>query len=379
MRIITINNPVPLSNPFTIISSDYSSGLVLSVEDSSNFADNDLVLIGGLGNEKAESTDLTATPPSVSSLSITALDHEHSTDESVQTIMWDKYDVQYKTDADGAWTALATANSFDWSGSETSYIDSAGASNYYYRVRYYNSAKATSSDWSDIVSGLTNTRLTVGTMVDNVRKNTKDETNQKVSDEFIIGYLNTAQDIVKSMQKKWPWLMGEATINPALPTDFKRAYRLKYNYVNGSDSQTYYLSYLPLADYQQKYSNDNASTSDYLVDYTIDTINDVVKLGPEPTTTTAILTLVYEKDIADLENYGDSTVIPLPALLEAYATARVWKLKSNPDEYTSWMESFADLLQVLDQARPVSYHPRTLKRFKGRNAYTSLYNSEDYI
>jgi len=188
---------------------------------------------------------------------------------------------------------------------------------------------------------------------------------------------------MKSMQKKWPWLRDEAIIDPAtllLPADFKRAYRLKYNFVNGSESQTYYLSYLPLKDFESKYSDNNASTSDYLEDYTIDEINGKVKIGPSPTTTTAILTLVYEKDIEDLDSYTDATIIPLPALLEAYATARVFKLKSNPDEYNSWMESFSDLLQVLDQARPISYHPRTLKRFKGRNEDTRLYNnSEDYI
>jgi len=225
-------------------------------------------------------------------------------------------------------------------------------------------------------------RQTVGFMIDQVRENTKDKTNQKVSDETIISYLNFAQDVVKSMQKKWPWLQGEATIVPstlALPTDFKRAYRLKYNYINGTASSTYYLRYLPPVDFQEKYNDNNASTSDYLVDYTIDNINSLVKLGPEPTITTAILTLVYEKDITDLENYEDETVIPLPELLITYATAKVWKLKSNPDEYTSAMQSFADLLQVLDQARPVSYHPRTLKRFMGRDLGHNIVVSEDYI
>ena len=382
MRIVTIKNPEPLETPFTTIGSDYSSGISLTVDDSSGFKDNDLILVGGQGNEKAETTDLTATPPSETTISITALGHGYQSDESIQRILWNKYDVQYKTDIAGVWTDLALAQDFDWSGEETSYIDSAGASNYYYRSRYYNSATNTYSDYSGTVSATGSVRSTVGAMIDNVRENAKDKTGQKVSDEMIIGYLNTAQDIVKSMQKKWPWLQDEATIVPAtlaLPTDFKRAYRLKYNFVDGTDSQTYYLKYLPLVDFQNKYTDNNASTSDYLEEYTIDNINSVIKLGPSPETTTAILTLVYEKDITDLEDYEDETVIPLPALLEAYATARVWKLKSNPDEYTSWMESFADLLQVLDQARPVSYHLRTIKRYQGRSINHTNIVSEDYI
>lgn len=383
MRIVTIKNPVPMETPYTIVSTDYTSGTTLLVEDSSNFAENDLILVGGSGNEKAETTSLSANPPSTYSLTIAALDHEHSSDESIQSILWDKYDVEYKTDSSGSWTSLGTAVSFDWSGVDTNYIHSDGASNYYYRVRYYNSAKTTYSDWSGTISATGSIRQTVGFMIDQVRENAKDKNNQKVSDEIIISYFNFAQDIVKSLQKKWPWLQDEATINPttlALPTDFKRAYRLKYNFVNGTvDSHTYYLKYLPTVDFQEKYYDDKASTSDYLEDYTIDTINNVVRLGPSPTTTSAILTLVYEKDITDLEDYEDETVIPLPELLISYATAKVWKLKSNPDEYTSWMENFSDLLQVLDQARPVSYHPRTIKRYQGRSITHTNIVSEDYI
>jgi len=382
MRIVTIKNPDVLESPFTIISTDYSSGTILLVEDSSNFSESDLILVGGLGSEKTETTNLTSAPPSVSSLNITALNYPHSSDESVQAIAWDQFCVQYKTDSAGTWTDLTTGIKFDWSSNETIYKHNDGESNYYYRVRYYNEATNKYSDWSDQVSGVGLSRSTVGSMIEEVRENCKDKTEQKVSDERIIGYFNYAQDVVKSMNKKWPWLQDEATIVPAtlaLPSDFKRAYRLKYNFVNGTENQTYYLKYIPLVDFQEKYADNNASTSDYLVDYTIDNINGVVKLGPSPTTTTAILTLVYEKDIVDLKEYTDETVIPLPELLISYASAKVWKLKSNQEEYQSWMSNFSDLLQVLDQARPVSYHPRTLVRYEGRNYSHKTVYSEDYI
>jgi hypothetical protein len=381
MRIITIKNPIPLNSPFTIVSTDYTSGISLLVEDSSGFKDNDLILVGGLGNEKAETTNLSGNPPSIDSVTISALDHEHSSDESIQCVTWDKFDVDYKTDSTGNWISLVDANPFDWSNNESNYIHSDGASNYYYRVRYYNSAKDTYSDWSEQVSGIGNSRFSVSSMVYQVRENAKDKTNQKASDELIISYFNFAQDIIKSMNKKWPWLQGEAIVNPttlALPVDFKRAYRLKYNYINDTQNKTYYLTYLPLPEFEDKYSDNTAATNDVLVNYSIDNINKKIKIGPLPTTTTASLTLVYEKDIIDLEAFTDVTVVPLPELLIAYASAKVWKLKSNPDEYTSWMSDFSDLLLVLDEAKPVSYHPRTLKRFVGRGVYATYHRySED--
>jgi hypothetical protein len=383
MRVITIKNPIPLKSPFTIVSTDYSSGIVLYVEDSSGFYDNDLILVGGLGNEKSEATDLTDSPPNSSSVSITALNHPHSSDESVEHILWNQFDIQYKTTSAGTWTDLVTGRDFDWSNSDTNYVHSTGESTYYYRIRYYNSATSVGSDWSNAITGQGIGRQYVSSMIDNVRLNTKDENNQKVSDNTIISYFNTAQDIVKSMYKKWPWLQAEVVVDPAtlaLPSDFKRAYRLKYNYVNGLESQTYYLKYLPPVDFQNKYTDNNASESDYLIHYTIDTIDNVIKLGPSPETTTALLYLTYEKDITDLAEYTDATVIPLPDLLVSYATARVWKLKSNEDQHISWMEAFAELLQVLDQARPVSYHPKTIKRYQGRSYGAGItIVSEDYM
>jgi len=381
MRIVTIKNPVPLKSPYTIVSTDYSSGISLLVEDSGSFKDNDLILIGGVGNEKSEITDLNGNPTNADSLVISALKHEHSSDESVQAVLWDSFDVDYKTDSTGTWISLITANPFDWSNNDTNYIHPTGVSNYYYRVRYYNSAKGTSSDWSDTMSGTGDTRSTVSSMIGQVRENAKDKTDQKASDELIISYFNFAQDIIKSMNKKWPWLQGEAIINPSnlvLPVDFKRAYRLKYTYINDTQSKTYYLTYLPLPEFEDKYGDNNADGNDVLVNYSVDTINGFIKLGPSPITTTAILTLVYEKDILDLGAYTDVTIIPLPELLIAYATAKVCKLKSNSDDYTSWMSDFSDLLLILDDARPVSYHPRSLKRFVGRGPY-AVYNraSED--
>jgi len=389
MRVITIKNPTPVKSPFTIVSADYSSGITLNVEDSTGFKANDVILVGGTGNEKTESTYISTTVPNATSFTIAALSHGHSTDESVQTILWNRFDIQYKITYTGTWTTLVAASDlgseslFDWSTNETNYRHGAGDDTYYYRVRYYNSATDDYSDWSTAITGEGLSRVHVGSMIEEVRRNTKDENEQKVSDVSIIKYLNFAQDVVKSLQKKWPWLQAEAIIDPAtlaLPSDFKRAYRLKYNFVDGLTSHTYYLKYLPLVDFENKYTDNNASESDYLIEYTIDTINREIKLGPSPETTTAILTLVYEKDIADLEEYTDFTVIPLPELLISYATAKVWKLKSNQEEYESWMSSFSDLLQVLDQARPVSYHPRTLKRYQGRN-FGGRMNivSEDYI
>ena len=123
MRIINIKNPTPLNSPFTIVSTDYTSGTTLLVEDSSNFVAGGLILVGGQGNEKAETTNLTAGAPNSNSLTITALDHPHSSDESVQTVPWDTFNISYSSDGGDTWIDLTDGDiKFDWSVNETSYI-----------------------------------------------------------------------------------------------------------------------------------------------------------------------------------------------------------------------------------------------------------------
>ena len=148
MKVLDISNPIPLDYPYTVISTAYTSGTSLTVEDSTGFIDNDLLLIGGIGNDKTEVTDLTATPPSATNMTISALSFAHNEDESIQKVPYNKFDIDYRTSSTGSWTSLTTNQSFDWGRETTQYTHESGVDTYEYRIRYYNTATTQYSGYS---------------------------------------------------------------------------------------------------------------------------------------------------------------------------------------------------------------------------------------
>ena len=382
MRIITIKNPEILDTPYTYVASQYTGGTSLTVEDSAGFANNDLIFVGGKGNEKSEVTDLTATPSNSTTLTITALNFNHEAGESVQKVLWDKFDIQYKTSEEGSWQNLATQVDFDWRQDETTYIHEAGESTYYYRSRYYNSATGTYSAWSDTVEGTGLNRLQVGSLISQVRRFAKDENAQAVSDEDIIRDFNSVTDIVKGLNRRWWFLKTEYQFDTEagvseydLPSDCERVHRLKYRYDDGSSDVEYYLKYLNETRFNYEYRDKNAENDDDLVHYTVDWVNNKIKVGPTPETAGYTLTLVYFKKPSDVDSYSDTVPVPLPDLYINYAVAQAWRTKDDLNKAQEWLTEFANSLKVLEQMRPKVSHPRSLKVWQGRRAMERMFGS----
>jgi hypothetical protein len=390
MREITIRNPRVLDTPYTYVSTDYTSGATLYVEDSDYFADNDLVLVGGAGNEKSEITDLTSTPPNSISLAVTALSHNHESGESVQKVLWDQFDLQYRESSSDSWQNVVTTQDFDWKQDETTYIHSGGLSTYQYRSRYYNSATATYSDWSDTVEGTGLTRLQVGNAVEKVRLFSSDKNSRAVEDGEIIDFFNEVHDMVGAMNRRWWFLKDEYTDTTVedtksydLPEDCERVHRLKYRYDDGANDVEYYLKYVNPTRYDYIYRDQDADSDDNLKHYTVDFINKKWKVGPWPENDGYTMTLIYFKKLADIDSYGDTLTIPLANLYIWYATAQVWRIKENEEKSTYYMNEFGNALKLLEQMRPKVSHPRQLKNWRGRKAMDRLYGdrrsySDDY-
>jgi len=289
MRVITLKNPVPLATPFTLVSTDYVTGTSLLVDDSSDFADNQLILIGGIGNEKTESTDLTATPPDQNTLTISSLSFPHNSDESVERIIWNQFDIDYNTGS--GWVSLVAGQTFDWGKTETTYVHQTGSDFYSYRSRFKNSATGSYSDYSGTVVGSGLIRTQVGSMIKEVRNFSRDLNDQKASDQQIISYFNSCQDIVKLLNQKFDFLNLDYTFATVvsrnyydLPDDCRRVYRLKYTVVTDNRNETYHLTYKTPTDFDPLYGNNNLADSDDLKDYTIDWTNRLIKVGPTPET-----------------------------------------------------------------------------------------------
>jgi len=382
MRIITIVNPKILDGPYTILSQDYTSGATLYVEDSSGFADNDLIIVGSSGDEKVESTDLTSAPPNTTSLAITSLAFPHDADEPIQRVLFDKFDIQYKTTSTGSWNDLVLAQSFDWAKDKTDYVHSAGESTFYYRSRYYNSATATYSDYSDTVVGTGYTRLQVGALITRTRKKAMDENKEHASDKDIIGSFNTVNDIVRGLNRKWWFLKTESDITTvantgeySLPTDFDRGYRLKFHYHSTSENVEYYLKYQSNIEFQYNNQDQESTSDDNISTYTIDPVSLKIKVSPIPLTAGNTLTVIYFKTLDDVDTFGDTVPVPLADLYVHYAAAEIWETKDSEKKAAYHKTEFKNMLEILDQMRMKNLEPKQMMAFKGRNASSRWYGA----
>ncbi len=375
MRKITVKNPEILETPFTYVSDRYTGGSTLQVEDSAGFFQNDLILIGGIGNEKTEVTSLTTDPPNKTSLAISSLNFYHETDESVQKILFDRFDIQYRTSPTGDWVSLVAAEPFDWKQDETTYIDSAGEETYEYRSRYYNSVSGMSSEWSEEVAGAGLTRLTVGYAIEKVRAFAKDKEGKAASDEEIIEFFSSVNDIVKALNRKWWFLKTEedfltqaeiAAYN--LPDDCERVYRLKYHFDDGTTDIEYYLRFVPKAAFDYRYRDKNADSDDNLVHYTVDWVNHQYLVGPTPKTAGQTITLIYFKKFAEISRYTDELVIPFLNIYTDYAIAQVWRLKEDEQKANYYLTEFSNDIKLLEQMRVKNPLPKQLKKYEGRTS-----------
>jgi len=376
MREIHIKNPKILETPYSIISEKYSSGTSLTIEDSSGFYDDDLILIGGVGNEKSEATDLTATPPNDTTLTVSSLKFIHDIDESIEKILWDQFDIQYKTTVAGSWIDLVTSRSFSWDKDITSYVHESGASTYYYRSRYYNSATEQYSSWSNIASGAGFNRNEAGFVLKQVRKKTKTVGDKDITDDYIFSLFNDVQDIVKGFNKRFWFLKDKHAFVTAastkeyseLPDDFDRGHRLKFNYVSGSTDKTIDLTYKTPKEFDYLTQDNTISDSDYLKIYTIDEINETIKVGPAaPETADLDLTLIYYKKLTDIDSYSDELLIPLPGLYLHYACKVIFSDKENPEKHNYHDGEFSNLLEIIKQMKNRVDRPRSFKLYKGRS------------
>jgi len=391
MKVLDISNPIPLEYPYTVISSAYSSGTSLTVEDSTGFIDNDLILVGGIGNEKTEVTDLTATPSNVTTLTITALSFAHSEDESIQKVPYNKFNVDYRTSSTGDWTSVTTNQDFDWGREATQYTHETGADTYEYRVRYYNSATAQYSGYSGTAPADGYDRNQVGHVVKRIKSKIPGIANIADIDQQIIDDINSLHDIIKGMNRKW-WFLKESytydtvasTRRYDLPTGFERLDYVTFNYVSGTSiDETYRLIYRPQIEFDALYTDNDADDDDSVTDFTIDLENSHLVLGKAPATAGLDFTLYYYETITDVDSFDDTLIIPLPDIYYHYVAAEMWNLKNDPKQAKYHEDRFEYLLQVLNQMRNKINQTRQLKKFMGQKYRNQTYgrhivNEEDW-
>lgn len=393
MAVVKIKNPDVSGNIKTFLSKKYTSGTTLDVESSVGFANGNYVVVGEPGSEKAEVVDLTATPPSDITLTVTALKFPHPKGTPVYYSRWDKYSLEYRGTDAGSWTAYGgMPTSLEFDSIHTEYRDTAATTTFSWRYRYYSTEKAAYSDYSDTIGAAGWPRGSVGYMVREVRKIINDPESKTITDTELIRFFNKAQDIIYSLYDRWWFLLKEGTVVDTvasqkiydLPSDFGRLHRVLFNYVDDGDTDIEYnLRYLTNIEFEYESRNQGADDNDGVKYYSVypgDSTNETgyFHIWPTPETAGLDMTPWYYKKMTDLDSYADETEVSLPAMLEDYALAQVYKIRKEEIKAGYYDKLFREQIDLLKLEQRKSARPmRKLWRYEGRRAERRLFGTRD--
>src|SRR3972149_93387 len=407
MRRILASNPDLSNVEKSYLTADYSSGVTLSVVNTFALAADNLIVVGTPVTEKAELKKISAIASDTSLTLASALKFSHSKGDTIYEAQWDFVDIEGNS---GSSWALLSQSGLQYDKIYTVFEHSAGTSAWSYRWRFYNSVSATYSEYSPTYAGAGFSSGQVGYMIQNVRKltNTEDDTDT-IRDAEIVRALNAAQDIIYATKNNWWFLRFQANISATASTfrydldDLSQTLgfvnTVKYRYNTGGEDTTYQLKFKSEVELEEYIRDNNHNTNDRVVIYTLrpadaSSTNGYIEIYPTPTNSgVGTLTIDGFRAIPTLDDAIDSTVIPVPGILENYAIAFVERIRGN-DKKAEYYEALfygpppsreksaritgISLLEQLQTRNLPVGQPRQLKGFRGQHAMAKLYG-EQYV
>jgi hypothetical protein len=319
-----------------------AAATTMPVKNTVSIVADDYVVVGLPGKEQSEQAQISSVD-SDTQFTSDALDFLHSTDEVITFTDFVQIQIYSSTSSDGTYTLLATVD-IDWSSNITEYVDLTGVSTNYYKWRYYNPTVGTTSDYSDPVPGTNWAYNTVATLTDEILKEVKDEDEVVTNREEILTWLNDCERDIKSRRKKLSDLKTTDNLVPtadteavSLPSNYDHLDYLEYHYDEDSDGTVetvYRLRYITPIEFAYITEDKTLGSSDALEKFTIDEVNQTVKLYPTPDTTGSettgsYLVLSYYKDLTRLDSDGDTVAFKNPKLYKDYCMDRFYRKKSE--------------------------------------------------
>jgi len=147
-NIIRIEHPELPLYPQTNLTASYVAGVTsLTVLDNNGFSNADKIIVGMVGQDKTELATINGAVSVGTSISIVAMLFDHPVDTILQKALWNQVEISGASTVAGSKTVITTAN-IQFDSPDTEYVVTGTTYNYYF-VRYYNSATATYSAYSD--------------------------------------------------------------------------------------------------------------------------------------------------------------------------------------------------------------------------------------
>lgn len=280
MAIIKIQNQnLVQATPYTILTSNTAAGVTsLTVKNITGFADDQILILGELGNQGSEIVAINATPSGSTISLAVATKFPHSASTPVQVIQYDQVEFSTAATVAGSKTVLATVDLWAYNDT-TNYIDDAGSSGYYFG-RFKNTATSTFSGYSDPIPVSGYGIYTARSIVDSALSEINKTTSETLSDSFAFSMLDAFQTDVLRELKRWSFMqrfdeiIGSLelyTWKVAMPTDIddQNTNKSIYNIRIGRNNRLIWIDKAKWDDFLSNMAYTTLSTSVALNDPTI--------------------------------------------------------------------------------------------------------------
>jgi hypothetical protein len=387
-----IQNPELTYEEKTYLTADYLTGTSLTIRNNEGFTSNWFVIVGEPGQEQTECKQISSSTGNETLTLSGALKFSHPKSCPVYLSQWDKVSVERSALATSGFAAITDSPFLiEWDDEEltSTIIDSAGSASHYFRWRFYNSITLTYSSYSGVISGGGLDRNQAGYVIEKVRKNSA---TQGVSDQTMYDYMNDFQDLCyEEIPEAW-WLTREGTEVATTADGYKYNISVNwadllsikyvlYRYINGSQNNSYPLSYItPLEFYNYK-SDYNQSSSDNASKWTFlppdaSSAKGYIGIHSTPDNDVCYIKPVYYIDLPIVSSFEDVLVIPRPKAYEDYILYRIWEdIKQDSQTASTYNARVQSSIIALKRRSRRQQGQKELFRYRGQKGYQNLFGA----
>ena len=187
----------------SLSSSATAAGSTISIYSISNFAVNNILLIGEFGHEGSEiiKTHATTAPSGTTVTLVSALVKSHAKDTKVYVLPYDQAQFYHATTDTGTKTSLSTSD-IDEESLETIYTDTTYSSGYYF-TRFYNSISTNFSTYSDPIPYGGFDSNTIGFIINMAMSELRKQFSDYLTYDMLLSETNACLRYIRGKLKKW--------------------------------------------------------------------------------------------------------------------------------------------------------------------------------
>lgn len=340
--LITLYNPETDNLERSYLTTQHNAGLtLLTVKNNDRFAASQRILVGEMGQERTEVVTTSGITGTTQVNLSTATAFAHDTDDPVQVLVYDQIELWRSTSETGTYTLLTTLNiDVDNAEGVTRYDDTTGTTTSWYKIKYAHSLTTAETDFSDPMQATGYSTKTIGKVIDEVIRRTRDQSYSVFGiDEYIDIANEVNRDLITQTHRPYRFLKAVTTLNTVagqnyvvLPTNLWKFDRVEFTHTLGGQSRSYGITPITMEKWDSRYNSSFWSSSDELRDVALDETENRLYLGPTPKTSlTGKIQLFYYKTFTDFDGVGDLVETPNTLIYKYKMLAEYYTAKSESD------------------------------------------------